>query len=1541
MRRPLSTFLCILLLLTSCALTVTGGGGQVARAVGGSSPGATWSDPIRVEIRGSSNVGGVPDFGISGPNPERFRFFRQGESFSYLLSHLPSSPNGRYDMELSFAEPITSCPGSNVFDARYSGGEFNPLVTFASSLNICSSGVSLGTVKALSIRVVAITSPAREVVIDLAAVSGHGTLSFVRIGPQGSLDDGTAAELPVSARRNEQGAYNGNGVSVGRLTDFSKLDVHEVPLSRFGTRAMLSPAPQRLAWRQSPLGIGAADLSEFVVLVRRSGVARALPFTDRFELFDSMSQSDRATGVLFKASDPALGIDIDLNIAAPFWPQDESATAMPAFYAELTATNSAGYPVTDTEISVALPASFDSRDSVSCPQCAPRQVGDDSITGVIWSSQVAAGDSARPLPGEHHSSITVRAEESIILSATDSADVSIEGAVGGDGTASSSWLGAMPSGGAGIPFREPFLFERRVRGHSGFKWRPALSAGGSASKPFVIATHAPGAVFRVTPPNSPGSGGDYAFSYTSRHSDLTAVAEAAVALRADQLAKAGTFDGIFSGASHIDLTDTSDANALRELAAMGLRSYALNAWMLEKISGGGPDRYFNVWEGTNPCCAFNSTIDVVYNDAQLTLALWPGLLDQMLEQWKPFVDGSGAMSVMPHDIGIRQVADGQFYYDMPVEENANYILLSYAHWKSTGDMGSVGARLGTSKDLLAYIAAADLDGDSLPDLGTTNTFDASNETMHTSRNQIYLGVKIASAAQAVLEEMAAIGDTDAAAIELAERIRHGVAHTLENAAWRGDHFAISLDPASGLESDRNARSINSANGLMYLLQFGGNLPVSPSLMDKLRTDAASALRATLGPSGSVQMDMNVVSGWMSQSIWRDAVSTYLGARPSSGQSDFVEFVRRYRDQQMSYARHGDGGWWDVYEYDGSPGSWAVKPSGLGRGVLGFYPRGADVFGLLQATGGLTIDRHHGVLGLLSPARASQRVPLFALADWSTGTIPVADVTPDGAVISSPTAASTALAVTPRAAGAPAVSAPETIAPSGGVVSAEITASGVAGDVSVSAGHSGLWHFEQVTALGGEASSVWDGLSGGQPAFNASGSACVMDRTPAPTALRLAGCAPLSVNDNTPEPSKQWYLAEGSTAHGFSTYVLIQNPGDTTANVTVTYMTPAGPQIQPSVDVAPRSRKTITVADALPGQDQSTFVESDVPVVVERSMYWRDPSGVFREGHVARGALQPRQDWYLPEGSTNHGFSEFVLLQNPSPADSADVTVVFDAEDGRQESITVTVPPQSRRTVNAGDVIPAADIATRVSSTEPVVVERAMYWGGIAAGGGTAGAGLAQASRTWFLAEGSSAYGFSTYTLLQNPSGSQVAVNITYNTASGSVARKGITMPPYSRRTVTLADDLPGTDSSIFVQASAPVLAERSMYWSSSGETGTGASGWSAGHVADGTPGPSRRWNLAEGTTDHGFTEYVLLQNPSGTDASVTLSMQPPGGVPLAPISFVVPAGTRRTVRVNDLTPAPTDLSIAVDSSVPVIAERAMYTGGSGTFVAATGGMAVR
>ncbi|MBU4441465.1 MAG: hypothetical protein KJ602_03280, partial [Actinobacteria bacterium] len=64
----------------------------------------------------------------------------------------------------------------------------------------------------------------------------------------------------------------------------------------------------------------------------------------------------------------------------------------------------------------------------------------------------------------------------------------------------------------------------------------------------------------------------------------------------------------------------------------------------------------------------------------------------------------------------------------------------------------------------------------------------------------------------------------------------------------------------------------------------------------------------------------------------------------------------------------------------------------------------------------------------------------------------------------------------------------------------------------------------------------------------------------------------------------WYLAEGSTGGTFETWVLVQNPNDTEATVTLTYMTGSGEIAGPSETVPANSRKTFNVANHAPGQD---------------------------------------------------------------------------------------------------------------------------------------------------------------------------------------------------------------------------------------------------------------------------------------------------------------------------------------------------------------------
>lgn len=66
------------------------------------------------------------------------------------------------------------------------------------------------------------------------------------------------------------------------------------------------------------------------------------------------------------------------------------------------------------------------------------------------------------------------------------------------------------------------------------------------------------------------------------------------------------------------------------------------------------------------------------------------------------------------------------------------------------------------------------------------------------------------------------------------------------------------------------------------------------------------------------------------------------------------------------------------------------------------------------------------------------------------------------------------------------------------------------------------------------------------------------------------------------PGKTWYLAEGCAAGTFETWILVQNPGDESARVTLNYMTRDGPARGPTVLMPPRSRHSFNAADSVPG-----------------------------------------------------------------------------------------------------------------------------------------------------------------------------------------------------------------------------------------------------------------------------------------------------------------------------------------------------------------------
>jgi len=157
--------------------------------------------------------------------------------------------------------------------------------------------------------------------------------------------------------------------------------------------------------------------------------------------------------------------------------------------------------------------------------------------------------------------------------------------------------------------------------------------------------------------------------------------------------------------------------------------------------------------------------------------------------------------------------------------------------------------------------------------------------------------------------------------------------------------------------------------------------------------------------------------------------------------------------------------------------------------------------------------------------------------------------------------------------------------------------------------------------------------------------------------------------------------------------------------------------------------------------------------------------------------------------------------------------------------------------------------------------------------------------------------------------------------NGRQVRDSFLLPASSRRTV-FTNNVPGLarhSFSMTVQASGPITAERSMYFSTKGQW------WKGGHASSGADQPSTQWFIAEGHTGAMFAEYILLSNPSTTTATTATVrfLRPQGGVIAQ--SYVLAPASRTTIFVNDVPGlANTDVSASITSTAPIVVERSMY-----------------
>ncbi len=330
--------------------------------------------------------------------------------------------------------------------------------------------------------------------------------------------------------------------------------------------------------------------------------------------------------------------------------------------------------------------------------------------------------------------------------------------------------------------------------------------------------------------------------------------------------------------------------------------------------------------------------------------------------------------------------------------------------------------------------------------------------------------------------------------------------------------------------------------------------------------------------------------------------------------------------------------------------------------------------------------------------------------------------------------------------------------------------------------------------------------------------------------------------------------------------------------------------------------------------------------------------------LAGGFTVTYPTFYFAEGTCRPGFDPYLCIQNQG-GKAAAVTITYMKGDGDTQKQSITIPAHSRSTINPRDKLgtgndAAPDFSTMVQCTngQTILAERPMYFNymgytSLNWNGGHDVIGATAPSGAYGFAEGTCRPGFDTYFCIQNPGSVQADVGIIYMLGNGQVVNQDVLVKAHSRATVKAKDKLgEGNDSAhdfsslVGTNNNTEIIVERPMYFDYLGGYNYN---WTGGSDVMGSTYASTLFYFAEGTCRPGFDPYICIQNPMSTGAAANVTVAyVTGDGQTAEAHVSVPPHSRVTVNPRDTLGTGDDVahdfSTAVESSVPVLAERPMY-----------------